>query len=294
MTFLIFGGTGQLGRTLADSLTQQGLTFLAPKSSEANIADLQEVLAISTEGVTTIINTAAWTDVNGAESQETAAALVNTQGAKNVAILAERDGLALFHISTDYVFSGQRTTPWDENSEKNPRSVYGKTKAEGEDRTREENRSARIVRTAWLYSPYGKNFAKTMVKLALTSNNPVRVVNDQFGQPTSAKDLATRLIDSASTQLPGGIYHGTNSGVASWYEFASEIFAELNLDAHRVVPISSSEFAQIAPRPDYSVLGHDAWTKVGIAPMRDWRTALSEVLPEIVAAVESEELSNGI
>ena len=290
MTILVFGGSGQLGRCLTDSFSLSGASFEAPNSREVDITDLHQILAIDTKKVSAIINAAAWTDVNGAETNQESAERVNALGAENIAKLAVRSSLPLFHISTDYVFSGVRTTPWDESSPKNPLSIYGKTKAHGEERVLNVDSSVRIVRTAWLYSPYGKNFAKTMVRLALTSNNPVRVVSDQVGQPTSAKDLAEKLIESISLNIPSGIYHGTNSGTASWFEFAREIFVGLNLDPERVTPISSSEYPQVAPRPEYSVLSHSKWSQVGMSPMQKWRLGLAEILPEIVAAVKSEGL----
>ena len=290
MTILVFGGSGQLGRCLRDSFSRSGTSFEDPNSREVDITDLHQILAIDTKKVSAIINAAAWTDVNGAETNQESAERVNALGAENIAKLAIRSSLPLFHISTDYVFSGVRTTPWDESSPKNPLSVYGKTKAHGEELAMKVDPTVRIVRTAWLYSPYGKNFAKTMVRLALTSNNPVRVVSDQVGQPTSARDLAEQLMESIGLNLPSGIYHGTNSGTASWFEFAREIFAGLNLDPERVIPILSSEFPQVAPRPEYSVLSHLRWNDLGMSPMQDWRKGLADSFPEIVAAVKSEGL----
>jgi dTDP-4-dehydrorhamnose reductase len=145
-----------------------------------------------------------------------------------------------------------------------------------------------VVRTAWLYSADRKNFAKTMTKLALNGAGDVRVVNDQLGQPTFSGDLARQIIDLVLSDSPVGIYHGTNSGQATWFEYAQEIFELAGQDASRVVPVSSSEYPRPAKRPTYSVLGHDAWAKATVEPMRDWRIALAEAMPAIISAVKAE------
>jgi dTDP-4-dehydrorhamnose reductase len=188
------------------------------------------------------------------------------------------------------VFSGESETPWQEADDIDPQSVYGRTKADGEDRvigTYPENSS--IVRTAWLYSPWGKNFAKTMVRFAINGDREVRVVNDQFGQPTSAQDLAKQLVDVGLSSSPNGIYHGTNGGKATWYEFAQEIFEIAGANIKLIIPVSSIEFPRPAKRPSYSVLSHEAWAETAIKPMRDWRIALIEALPAIISAVHGEE-----
>jgi dTDP-4-dehydrorhamnose reductase len=145
-----------------------------------------------------------------------------------------------------------------------------------------------IFRTAWLYSAYGKNFAKTMVKLALKDDADVSVVTDQIGQPTFAGDLALQIVDSVVNEIPFGIYHGTNSGQASWFDFAQEIFRLMGADVLRVKPVGSDAFPRPAKRPAYSVLGHDKWVGSGIDEMRDWKTALAEAMPAIVSAVKAE------
>jgi dTDP-4-dehydrorhamnose reductase len=235
-----------------------------------------------------IINCAAWTDVEGAESNEELAARVNSDGAENLAIAAKGCGAKFLHISTDYVFSGDKQEPWLESSLKNPQSSYGRTKADGEDRVlRAYTENSMIIRTAWLYSPWDKNFAKTMTRLALDGKSEVRVVNDQKGQPTSAIDLANQIISLAVSQTASGIFHGTNGGEASWFDFAQEIFKCTGEDINRLIPVSSDEYTQKAKRPEYSVLGHDAWNKTGITPMRDWRHALTDAMPEIISSVKT-------
>jgi dTDP-4-dehydrorhamnose reductase len=238
---------------------------------------------------TVIINCAAWTDVDGAESNEPQASRVNGDGAENLALAAKNCGAKLIHVSTDYVFSGESKTPWNVDDRIDPQSAYGRTKADGENRALgayPENSS--IVRTAWLYSPWGKNFAKTMTRLALNGESEVRVVNDQMGQPTSAIDLAKQLVELGLSSSPAGIYHGTNSGEATWFEFAQEIFRLAEADVSRVVPVSSSEYPRTAMRPSYSVLSHEAWGKTSVKPMRDWRIALAEAMPAIISAVKAE------
>ena len=208
---------------------------------------------------------------------------------ENLAMAAKHCGAKLIHVSTDYVFSGEGKDPWQVYDKSDPQSAYGRTKAEGENRvlaTYPENSS--IVRTAWLYSPWGRNFAKTMTRLALKDDGEVRVVNDQMGQPTSAVDLAKQLVDLGLSSSSAGIYHGTNSGEATWFEFAQEIFRLVGADVGRVVPVSSGEYPRPAKRPSYSVLSHEAWSKTSVKPMRDWRIALEEARPSIISAVKAE------
>jgi dTDP-4-dehydrorhamnose reductase len=236
-----------------------------------------------------IINCAAWTDVDGAENNELQAAKVNSQGAENVALAAKNCGARLFHISTDYVFSGNSNSPWQAHDLINPQSAYGRTKASGEVRVLgayPENSS--IVRTAWLYSPWGKNFAKTITRLAIEGDDEVRVVMDQIGQPTSATDLAKQLVDLGLSTSPTGIYHGTNSGAGTWFEFAQEIFKFVDADTSRIQPVSSSKYPTIAKRPKYSVLAHDAWSETSVPSMRDWEIAIAEAMPGIISAVKAE------
>jgi dTDP-4-dehydrorhamnose reductase len=146
-----------------------------------------------------------------------------------------------------------------------------------------------IVRTAWLYSPWGNNFAKTMTRLAMNGDVVVRVVNDQIGQPTSATDLAKQIIELGLSSSPEGNYHGTNSGQGTWFDFAQEIFKLAGADENRVVGVSSSEYPRAAKRPSYSVLSHDEWARTSLKPMRDWRIALTEAMPAIISAVKAEE-----
>jgi dTDP-4-dehydrorhamnose reductase len=290
MTWLITGGTGQLGIAVSNELDSRGLVYKAFGSGNLDVTRGSVVRdLVSQVSPTVIVNCAAWTDVDAAETNEAVASKVNGDGAENLALAAKNCGAKLIHVSTDYVFSGESETPWQVADEINPQTAYGRTKAHGEARvlgTYPENSS--IVRTAWLYSPWGKNFTKTMSRLALNGEGEVRVVNDQMGQPTSAKDLAKQLVDLSISSSPAGIYHGTNSGQTTWFEFAREIFKLSGADVNRVIPVTSIEYLRPAKRPSYSVLCHDSWTKTTLKPMRDWRIALAEELPMIILAVKAQ------
>jgi dTDP-4-dehydrorhamnose reductase len=290
MTGLITGGSGQLGIALAEELDARGLRFKAVGSKDLDITQVSIIRdLVSQVSPTVIINCAAWTDVDAAETNEDLASKVNGVGAENIALAAKNCGAKLIHVSTDYVFSGESETPWQVSDEINPQSAYGRTKADGESRilgTYSENSS--VVRTAWLYSPWRKNFAKTITRLALNGDDEVRVVNDQMGQPTSATDLAKQLVELSLSSAPAGIYHGTNSGQATWFEFAQEIFKLSGADINRVIPVTSSEYQRTAKRPSYSVLSHESWAKTTIKSMRHWRIALAEAMPAIISTVKAQ------
>jgi dTDP-4-dehydrorhamnose reductase len=290
MTWLITGGTGQLGLAFQAELTLQDIDFVSVNSSELDITNqalVEEILDSIKPDV--IINTAAWTDVDGAEISESAAYAVNALGPQNLAIAASRGSARLVQVSTDYVFSGKGATPWSVDAEHDPQSVYGATKSKGEKLVLGRYPTGSyVVRTAWLYSEERKNFAKTMTKLALNGLGEVRVVNDQVGQPTFTGDLAKQIIKLVLPYSPIGTYHGTNGGRATWFEFAQEIFKLAGADVSRVVPVSSREYPRPAMRPSYSVLSHAAWAKTSVEPMRDWRIALTEAMPAIISAVKAE------
>ena len=291
MSWLITGGSGQLGIAVSQELDKQGIAFDAWSSKDLDIRQSSRVSeAIEKLSPKVIINCAAWTDVDGAESHELDASRVNSEGPENLALAAKMSNSKLIHVSTDYVFSGENHLPWQTADEINPQSAYGRTKALGESRVLASNpESSFVVRTAWLYSPLGKNFAKTMAKLAIKGESEVRVVNDQVGQPTSAMDLAKQLVELGLSTSPAGIYHGTNSGQGTWFEFAQEIFRLSGADVSRVTPVSSSEYPRPAKRPSYSVLSHDAWASTSVNSLRDWRIGLAEAMPAIISAVKAEE-----
>ena len=290
MKWLITGSSGQLGLALQEELTERGLDFAGANSSELDITKpliVNQMVDLIKPSV--IINAAAWTDVDGAESNEATAYSVNSLGPQNLAIAANKAGARLVQISTDYVFSGDASSPWSEKAPHNPQSVYGATKSEGENSvitTLPSN--SYVVRTAWMYSSIGKNFTKTMTNLALNQKGEVRVVNDQIGQPTFAGDLAKQIVELVLLEAPAGIYHGTNSGQATWFEFAQAIFSIARADVSRVIPVSTTEFPRPAKRPAYSVLGHDAWAGTSVPAMRNWKIALEDAMPAIISAVKAE------
>lgn len=290
MKWLVTGASGQLGLALQEELTQRGIDFVGANSSELDITKPLIVnQMVDSIKPSVIINAAAWTDVDGAESNETAAYSVNALGPQNLANAASKAGERLVQISTDYVFSGDASSPWSEKAPHNPQSVYGSTKSEGESfvlTTLPSN--SYVIRTAWLYSSVGKNFAKTMTNLALNQKGKVRVVNDQIGQPTFAGDLAKQIVELVLSEAPAGIYHGTNSGQATWFEFAQQIFRLAGADVSRIIPVSTSEFPRPAKRPAYSVLSHDTWAGTSVPEMKNWKIALEEAMSAIISAVKAE------
>ena len=291
MTWLITGASGQLGLAMQSELKAGDIQYLAFNSQDLDITNLEMInKALSENAPSVVINCAAWTDVDGAETNEDRAFAVNALGVKNLALASKQIGATLVHISTDYVFSGENDTPWQEDAERNPASVYGSSKRDGEIFIEDlYPEGSYIIRTAWLYSPNGKNFAKTMAKLALSDAREVRVVNDQLGQPTSAKNLAMQIIDLVTAKKEFGIYHGTNSGSATWFSFAQEIFELVGMEKSRIVPVSTSEFPRPAKRPSYSVLGHENWKKMGLEEMPDWKSVLASEMPAILTQIKKEE-----
>lgn len=278
--YLVTGATGMLGTDLVQALQGRECTALSRK--ELDITSYSAVRS-AVAGHTVIFNTAAYTKVDDAESNEEEAYAVNAIGAKNLAKASAATGAKIIQLSTDYVFDGSATEPYNEETPLKPISAYGRSKAAGERFVVEENpENAYIVRTAWLYGQHGPNFVSTMLRLARERDH-VSVVNDQHGQPTSTLDLATQLVRLADSPAPAGIYHGTNSGATTWFDFAAALFVQAGIDAAKVVPTESSQFIRPAARPSYSVLGHDSWKKTGLKPMRDWREALAQALPTMKA-----------
>lgn len=289
MKWGITGGSGQLARSLVDLLSKEGIQYVAWDHSEVDIGDPSSIEKISGCQPSVLINCAAWTDVDGAEDFFEDALKVNQVGTQNVAIAARELNIPLIHISSDYVFSGTKSQPWNINDIAEPTSKYGVSKLLSERKIQEiwPDKSL-IFRTAWLYSPYKRNFAKTMIHKALASKQAVSVVNDQTGQPTNAHDLAAQILSSVKDQIPSGIYHATNSGQATWWDFACRLFQLCGESTDRVKPVMSRDFPSRVKRPTYSVLDLSEWSKVGIEEMRDWKAALDESFPEIRNVVERE------
>ena len=225
-----------------------------------------------------VINCAAWTAVDAAEENEESALVVNGEGPAVLARACRDAGAWLVQVSTDYVFSGDATSPYAEDATPDPRSAYGRTKLAGELAVQSELPDAHyIVRTAWLYGHEGNNFVKTMLRLE-SEREMIDVVDDQVGQPTYAADLAAQIAALLDARPAAGIFHGTNSGEVSWHGFTQEIFRLIGADPARVIAVTSEQFVRPAPRPAYSVLGHDAWGTNHLSEMRHWREAICEAI----------------
>jgi len=291
--WLVTGAAGMLGRDLTALLAARGEEFTALARADLDITDAgATAAALSSAKPDVVVNCAAWTAVDAAEEHEEAALAINGQGAANLAAACAAAGALLVQPSTDYVFDGHATVPYAEDAPTRPAGAYGRTKLAGERAVRTAlPDGGYIVRTAWLYGAHGKNFVKTMLRLAASGVTP-GVVADQHGQPTWTADVAAQVCALIDQGAPPGIYHATSSGQTTWFGFAAEIFdlyqqQELNQDAGRARltprPITTAEFPTPAQRPAYSVLGHQAWPAAGIEPIGDWRDALHRAFPAILA-----------
>ncbi len=271
--YLITGAAGMLGRDLQEALA--GRDVVALSRAELDITDAAAV-ASALSGIDVVFNCAAYTAVDAAETDEAAAHAVNADGPATLAEATAANGAKLVQISTDYVFQGSATSPYPEDEPRDPLNAYGRTKADGEEAVLRLNPAGGyVVRTAWLYGAHGANFPATMLRLG-RERDSVSVVHDQVGQPTWTADLARQLVALVDADAPAGVYHGTNSGQGSWFDFAQATFQEAGIDPDKVKPTDSSQFVRPAPRPAYSVLGHDAWSRAGLEPMRSWRAALHD------------------
>lgn len=269
--YLVVGAGGMLGHDLLDALESRDATGLT--RAQLDVTDPSAVLA-AVEGFDVVINASAYTRVDDAETDEASAHAVNAIGPRNLAVAAATHGAVLVQVSTDYVFDGTATAPYAEDAALSPVSAYGRTKADGERFAVESNPDATIiVRVAWLYGEHGSNFPKTMLKLA-EARPELSVVDDQVGQPTWSADVASHILVILDSGVTSGVFHATNSGKASWYEFAQAVFARAGLDPERISPTDSSTFVRPAPRPSYSVLGHSAWHAAGLPEPRPWDEAL--------------------
>jgi dTDP-4-dehydrorhamnose reductase len=279
MRFALFGASGLLGRDLMKQLNAGEVT--APSSKEADLRDhartREVILNLRPDWV---ILSAAYTDVDGCESKRELAFEVNCEGAVNVALAAREAGSRLLFLSTDYVFDGNKGSPYAVDDLRNPASVYGESKARAEERLLEILPTVCIARTSWLFGHGGKCFPATILKLA-AARPEISVVNDQRGSPTFTHDLAMALVQLCHASAEG-IVHVTNSGECTWYDFACEIIHEANL-ATRVNPVATSEFPRPARRPPYSVLSPDSLHGFDIR-MPDWKDALRRYLRESLSS----------
>jgi dTDP-4-dehydrorhamnose reductase len=281
--WLVTGAGGQLGLDVQVALALAGVAgkdVKGVKRSELDITDAQAVRG-AVRGFDVVVNAAAYTAVDEAETQEAQAFAVNALGAANVANACRETGARLVHISTDYVFAGDASLPYAEDAPLAPTSAYGRTKAAGEWAVQAHCPQSWIVRTAWLYGAGGPNFVKTMVRLA-GERETLDVVDDQRGQPTWTMDVAEAILRLVDGAAPFGVWHATSQGETTWHGFTQEIFSLMGLDPARVRPTTTDRFPRPAPRPAYSVLGHDAWRMARIALLPEWRTSLAKALPDII------------
>ncbi|WP_017973414.1 dTDP-4-dehydrorhamnose reductase [Actinopolyspora halophila] len=286
---LIPGGRGQLGSELVGlrGKRRDGLVH-APGSGELDITDgeaLNDAVDSFTDAADdagmrpVVVNLAAYTAVDAAESDRATAERVNTRGPANLARICRNRGVPLLHVSTDYVFSGDATEPYEPADEVGPRSVYGRTKLDGERAVLENHPRAWVVRTAWVYGIAGANFVSAMAGLA-AERETVSVAADQVGSPTWAADLAEGLLELADSvarrdEPARRVLHCTNSGSTSRYEFARAVFSELGADPDRVLAAATADVPRPAPRPAFSVLSNRRWAESGLTGLRPWRAALS-------------------
>lgn len=274
MKILITGSNGMLGHDLANAL--EGHELILTTSKTLDITDKDHTIEFICDAEPDIvINSAAYTDVDGCEENHDLAYAVNGEGVRNLAMACREIDCPLVHISTDYVFDGSATEPIAEDGEIGPISIYGKSKLQGEEAIQEILDKYFIIRTAWLYGLNGKNFPKTMLELA-ESHSEITVVYDEVGTPTYTPDLAYGISELIETDRYG-IYHLTNSGSCSWCEFARYIFEVAGKDVN-VIPVTASEFARPATRPSYSVLDNRNWVENGFEPLRDYKEAIKEYI----------------
>ncbi len=289
MALLVPGGRGQLGRDLARLVAaERGCLVHAPGSAELDVTDAEAVTdAVESFDETArdaglkpvVINAAAYTAVDKAEDDGARAAAVNAGGAAALAESCRDRHMPLVHVSTDYVFAGDNDVAYEPEDPTAPRTVYGRTKLDGERAVLEPGAQSWVVRTAWVYGARGANFVKTMARLE-RERETLTVVDDQTGSPTWSADLARGLVELAGRvahrQGPARrVLHCTNADRASWFDFARAVFSELGADPERVRPCSSAEYPTRAHRPAFSVLSGDAWREAGCTPLRPWREALS-------------------
>lgn len=275
MKVMIIGGTGLLGKALVREWKDDEVICMGRQ--QLDIRDAEQVrVSVEDAAPDWIVLAAAYTDVDGCESNPARAFSVNRDGALNVAAAATTTAARLLFLSSDYVFDGRKNSPYEVNDKRNPQSVYGHSKAEAEVRLLEKVPDACIVRTAWLFGPGGKCFPDTILKLAATRDS-LDIVDDQRGCPTYCVDLARAIIGLCRKRAQG-IVHATNAGNCTWFEFGREIVNQAGL-ATEVRPVSSQQMARPAPRPAYSVLSATSLQCYGIE-MPLWKDALRRYLHE--------------
>ncbi|MHB8170319.1 MAG: dTDP-4-dehydrorhamnose reductase [Thermincolia bacterium] len=281
MRVLITGGKGQLGKDLARVLTEKGnYQITSVDREEMDISDARQTWKVILDNKPqVIIHAGANTNVDGCELDPDNAYLVNGLGTRNVAVAAQEIGAKLVYFSTDYVFDGKGSKPYEELELVNPQSGYGRSKLAGEEFVKAFSNRFFIVRTAWVFGKFGNNFVKTILRLA-GEKDELAIVHDQVGSPTYTYDLAQFTEELINTSLYG-YYHATNNGVCSWFEFTKAILEEAGIQGVKVKPITSQDLSRPAPRPAYSVLSDRSIRLNGLKPFRPWREALRAYLEDV-------------
>jgi dTDP-4-dehydrorhamnose reductase len=275
MKVMIIGSEGMLGHDLVDVLSPLH-EIVTTTIDTLDITDIDKTIkTVKKNNPDVLIHAAAITDVDGSESNPDLAYKVNAIGTRNVAVACKEVGASMVYISTDYVFDGTNTTPYNEYDQTKPLGVYGKTKHTGETYVRDTLSKFYIVRTAWLYGYHGPNFVTTMLNLAKNTKD-ISVVDDQIGSPTYTVDLAN-AISTIINRSSYGIYHFTNTDHCSWFDFATEIFKQAGVEVN-LKPVTTEEFPRPAPRPKYSVLNHYSWKMEGYPPIRNYKEALKDYM----------------
>lgn len=278
---MVTGAHGMLGADLVRAIEATGDEVTALGRPQLDVRDAAAVRD-AVAGHDVVVSCAAYTAVDHAEADEPTAFAVNAMGAAHLARAAAATGARMVQISTDYVFDGAATSPYGEDAPLAPRSAYGRTKAAGEWAARAEHEDVLVVRTAWLYGAHGRCFPRTIAE-ALDQREHLDVVDDQVGQPTWTVDVSDLVLRLVQATVPAGTYHATATGEVSWHGFAQAVAEEKGLDPVRVRSTTSEAFVRPAARPGYSVLGHDALTRRGIAPIGPWRSRFAQAASAVLA-----------
>lgn len=280
MRVLVTGVKGQLGHDVMNELAKRGYQGVGVDVDEMDITDKTAVERVMKDvQPDKVVHCAAWTAVDDAEDKVELCRRVNAEGTENIAVMCRELDVPMIYLSTDYVFDGEGTRPWEPDDERHPLNVYGQTKYEGELAVERNLDKYFIVRIAWVFGVNGKNFIKTMLRLSET-HDTLTVVDDQVGSPTYTYDLARLLVDMLETEKYGR-YHATNEGLCSWCEFAREIFRQAGKNVN-VIPVSSEEYPAKAKRPHNSRMSKEKLKEMGFEPLPAWQDALSRYLKEIL------------
>jgi dTDP-4-dehydrorhamnose reductase len=277
---LVLGATGMLGRAVTQALGARGVPHAVAPRAEVDLSRFETLAAGVPEGTRAVINCTGWTNVDAAEAQEAEATIINGHGVGKLAERCRQVGAVLVHFSTDYVFPGQASAPYPVDHPRAPLNAYGRSKAVGERLLEQSGAEHLLIRTSWVYAPWGKNFVRTIVGLA-RKRPSLRVVSDQLGRPSSAEQLADvslRLLDAGGR----GTFHASDAGQCSWFEFARAAVARAGVQCD-VQPCASSEYPSPAQRPSYSVLDLSR-TEALVGPCRPWQECLDGVVPRIESA----------